>query len=477
MLLRLFALASIFLFGGMLMVAGQDGGGRVALTVYNEGSALIRDQRTLSLDEGSNLVMVRDVAATIDPTSVNVRAAGSAAIQVIEQSYKGNLANRDALFAQFAGEAITVTASDGAIYSGELLFGRGDDLILRETDGGIVMPNINDARDIRFPRFPEALVTEPTLQWRLQSDAAGEQALEVTYLAGGINWSADYTLLLNADESAFDLQGWVTLSNRSGAAFQDASLKLIAGDLRRIRATPARAEAREMAFDMAQAAGPVEQRELHEYQLYEINRPVSIMHNETKQIDFVSGADIAAETILVFDSSPQTDGYYSPVDYPEGYGAGGGQAQTILDINTGEDGGLGADLPAGRVRVYKADIDGASLLIGESHISHTPMGEDLRIGLGAAFGLAGERVQTDYSLVSRRVARESFEIRLRNHKDEQASIVVPERLYRWRDWEIIESSAPFVNVDGGSIMFVLDVAPGAEETLTYTVEYRFPANY
>lgn len=478
MRLRLLILASTFLFGGLLMVAGQDSGGGVALTVYNEGSALIRDQRTLSLDEGINIVKIGDVAATIDPSSVSVRAAGAAKLQVIEQSYKGNLANRDALFAQFAGETITVTAIDGVVYTGELLFGRGDDLILREEDGGIVMPNINDARDIRFPRFPRALVTEPTLQWRLRSDAAGEQPIELTYLADGMNWSADYTLLLNADESAFDLQGWVTLHNRTGAAFHEARLKLVAGDLSRVAPEAEYAEERMMAMSVAADAGAIQQRDLSEYKLYAINRPVTIEDRETKQIEFVSGANIAAKTAFVFDSSPQFSGYYSPVDYPEGYGSGGGSVMTILEFNTGAESGLGADLPAGRVRVYQTDLDGAGLLIGENRIDHTPEGETLRIPLGIAFDLTGERVQTDYSIVSQRVARESFEIRLRNRKDDEAvSVIVPERLYRWRAWQIIESSAPFVQKDSASIEFVIELAPGAEETLSYTVEYNFPADY
>ena len=151
---------------------------------------------------------------------------------------------------------------------------------------------------------------------------------------------------------------------------------------------------------------------------------------------------------------------------------------TYLTFNTGAESGLGADLPAGRIRVYKADVDGAGLLIGENRIDHTAAGEDLQILLGRAFDLSGERIQSDFSLVSRRVARESFEIRLRSRKDDEAvSIVVPERLYRWRDWKIIESSASFTKLDSASVEFAIALAPGAEETLTYTVEYTFPANY
>ena len=182
-----------------------------------------------------------------------------------------------------------------------------------------------------------------------------------------------------------------------------------------------------------------------------------------------------ATSTYIFDSSPDFGGYYRPIDYLEGRGAESGDVRTYLAFSTGDESGLGADLPAGRVRVYQADVDGANLLIGESDIDHTAKGEEVMLALGAAFDLTGERIRTDFSFVSRRVARESFEIRLRNRKDDKVvSIIVPERLYRWRDWQIIESSAPFVKVDNASIEFDIKVAPGAEEVLTYTVQYSFP---
>ena len=230
-----------------------------------------------------------------------------------------------------------------------------------------------------------------------------------------------------------------------------------------------------MAFDMVEEEAAVAQRELFEYQLYEIGRPVSIKDNETKQIEFVSGADIKAGTFYVFDGSPQVVGYFSPIDYPEGYGSGAGDVVTFLEFNSGDESGLGADLPAGRMRVYQTDVDGAGLLIGENRIDHTPEGEDLQILLGKAFDLVGERTQTDFETVSRTVVRESFEIRLRNRKDDEAvEIRVPERLYRWSDWQIVESSAPIEKLDGSTIEFRISIEPGAEEVLTYTVQYTFP---
>ncbi len=470
---------SLILLGALFMSSLLSVGAQsnhIAVTVYNEGTALIRDQRSLTLDAGFNSVDFQDVAATIDPTSVSFQSLSDpAGTVVLEQNYIYDLVNSEALLTRYLDEEIHITAADGTVYSGALLSGRGGEAILRTGAGEVVVIRLSSARDIRFPALPEALITRPTLQWLLRSASAGAQDVELTYLAGGMNWTADYNLLLNSGETALDLKGWVTLDNRSGRAFNEAQLKLVAGDLNRIQPQPVAAEMRMMAMDMMEdESAAVAQRELFEYQLYEIARPVSIKDNETKQIEFVSGAGIAASSFYVFDGSPQFGAYYSQIDYAEGYGSPGGDVLTYLEFSTGEESGLGADLPAGRMRVYQADVDGAGLLIGENRIDHTPEGETVQILLGKAFDLVGERTQTDYTTVSRNVAQESFEIKLRNRKDsETVEIRVPERLYRWSDWQILESSAPFEKLNSSTIEFRLEVAPGAEATLTYTVQYRF----
>ena len=470
----------MILFGSLLPVGAQETSSSIAVTVYNEGTALIRDQRNLTLEEGINRVNFRDVAATIDPTSVRmVSLSDPAGTVVLEQNYIYDLVNSSALLARYLDETINITAADGTLYTGELLSGRNNEAILRSEAGEIVVIRLHDARDIRFPALPEALITRPTLQWLLHSSAAGEQLVELTYLAGGMNWTADYNLLLSGDESNLDLKGWVTLNNHSGRAFEDSRLKLVAGDLNRIQPQIMMAESREAAFDMnGKGGGGVAQRELFEYQLYQVERLVTIGNNETKQIEFVSAANIAAGSFFVFDRSPEFGAYYSPIDYPEGYGVdSSSDVMTFLEFNTGAQSGLGADLPAGRIRVYQQDVDGASLLIGENYIDHTPEGEDLQILLGKAFDLVGERTQTAFNTISKDVVQESFEIRLRNRKEDEAvEIRVPERLYRWSDWQVIDSSASFERVNASTIEFRLEVAPGEEEVLTYTVQYTFPRN-
>jgi hypothetical protein len=301
--------------------------------------------------------------------------------------------------------------------------------------------------------------------------------VELTYLTGGISWTADYNVLLNTENSALDLNGWVTLTNTSGAGYRDALVKLVAGDVNRL-------PEQEMFFreeammDMAMAAPPapgVAQREFFEYQLYEINRPVTVGDNETKQVEFVTGTDVPANTYYVYDGTNFFGGYFGPIS-DQGYGNFGiTDVQNWLNFTTDEESGLGADLPAGRIRVYQQDVDGAALLIGENRIDHTPKGEEVEIFLGNAFDLVGERVQTNFNLLARNVLEETWEIRLRNRKDDQAvEIRVPEALFRWSNWEILNATHDYTQTDSSHIEFRVTVQPGEEQVITYTVRYSWP---
>jgi hypothetical protein len=460
------------------MIAAQNSG-NIALTVYNAGTALIREQRLMTLEQGVNSITIRDVAATVDPTSFKFKSLTDAeGALVLEQSYRYDRGDAKSLLAGFIGETVEISISAEERYQGELLRIQDDKAMLRTGPSEIAFISLNNIRGIKFPAPPADLYSGPTLQLLLNSDSAGEHEVELSYLAGGMNWTADYSLYLDGQETAFDLKGLVTLRNSSGRAYENASLKLVAGEVNRLELKEEHYAEERMMEVMSAAADQsafVEQRDLSDLKLYAVARPLTIANGETKQIEFVSGANIWADITYVFDSSPAFGGYYRPIDYLESHGAADDEVQTYLAFNTGDESGLGADLPAGRVRVYKADVDGADLLIGESGIDHTANGDEVMLALGAAFDLTGERIQTDFSFVSQRVARESFEIRLRNRKDDEAvAIIVPERLYRWRDWQIIESSAPFVKVDNASIEFEITVAPGAEETLSYTVQYSFP---
>jgi len=472
----------LFVLIGLLLtsavVAQEPPPDGVNLTIYNQGTALVQDRRTFTLETGTNTLDFTDVAAQIDPTSVSFKSlTDPAGTIVLEQNYVYDLVGSGALLNRYLDEIIEVTMMDGTTYTGQLLSGRNGEIILRDDGGQVVVVSMEQARDVRFPALPDGLITRPTLRWLLQNAQTGPQQVELTYLTGGINWSADYIILLNNDNNALDLNGWITLNNNSGASFEDALVKLVAGDVNRL---PEPSRQMEVMEDIAMAAptgtgGAVQQREFFEYQLYEIGRPVTVANNETKQVEFVSGAGISANTFYVYDGSPQFYGYGGPIT-DQYYGAMGVMdVQNWLEFMTDEASGLGADLPAGRIRVYQEDIDGAALLIGENRLDHTPEGEDVSLYLGNAFDLVGERRQTTFEIIAENVIEETYEIRLRNRKDDEAvEIRVPETLFRWSNWEILNASDEFTQLDSSHIEFRVSVEPGQERIITYTVRYSWP---
>lgn len=460
------------------MVGAQDGSDSVSVTIYNQGTALVQDRRTFDLQAGTNTLDFTDVAASIDPTSVNFKSLTDPdGTIVLEQNYVYDLVGSGALLNRYLDQTIRVTVEDGTVFTGQLLSGRNFEIILRTEEGQIIVVAQDKVRDISFPSLPEGLITRPTLRWLLQSAQSGDQQVELTYLTGGINWTADYNVLLNAGNTSLDLNGWITLNNTSGATYREAQVKLVAGDVNRVQPEALEREMDEMVMQMAaDAAAPqVEQREFFEYQLYEIQRPVTIADNETKQVEFVSGTNVPANTFYVYDGSPEFYGYYGPVT-DQYYGQTGvTDVQNWLEFSTGEETGLGADLPAGRIRVYQEDVDGAALLIGENTIDHTPEGEDIQIYLGNAFDLVGERTQTNFVLIAENVLEETYEIRLRNRKDDETvEIRVPENLFRWSNWEILNASDTYTELDSSNIEFRVQVEPGQEKVITYTVRYTWP---
>ncbi|MFP3854236.1 MAG: DUF4139 domain-containing protein [Anaerolineales bacterium] len=450
--------------------------GPVALTVYNQGSALVRDQRQFELASGMNEIAFDDVAASIDPTSVLFRPLSNpGGTQVLEQNYQYDLVGSSNLLQKYLGESISVLTKDGSQYRGELLSGNGD-LILQTNGGEVVVIKLAEVQQYSFPQLPEGLISKPTLQWRLMANRSGQQDFEVTYLTGGIDWQADYVVLLTDDDSAVDLDGWVTLNNSSGASYHDAQLKLVAGDLQRIQQQQFAADA-EMMEEAMPTRAAVEQREFFEYHLYEIPRPVTVLNNESKQIEFVSASGVPAEKFFVYDGLGCRGGNYSCnfYGYPQtdpGYGVATHPKVNVMVQFDSED--VDADLPRGRVRLYQEDVDGAGLLIGEDRIDHTPKGEQLRLYVGDAFDIVGERIRTDFVRPGEDSLEETFEITLRNHKDEAVEVRVIEHLFRWSEWRILNASADHTKLDSHTAEFRIQIPANGEQSLTYTARYFWP---
>lgn len=457
--------------------AAQTEDKAVELTVYNQDLALVRENRSVPLERGVNEVVYSDVAAQIDPTSVSFKSLSDPDNTVVlEQNFEYDIVGSAKLLEKYIDQQIAVQTQDSKTYTGTLLSAT-DNIILQAGDGAVTLLAQEQIRNIDFPALPEGLRTKPSLVWLIDADKAGPHDTVVTYLTNGIDWRADYVLLLSNDDKAFDLNGWVTLDNRSGANYDDAKLKLVAGDINVVRE---QVFAKDVMMEAAVAAAPraVEQREFFEYHLYEVTRPVTVKNNQTKQIEFVTGQDVPATKFFVYDGAGS---FYYPSYTPitdAGYGAYGGNSDVVvmLEFRTDAESGLETQLPAGRVRMYQEDVDGSPLLIGEDQIDHTPKDETVRLTVGTAFDVKGERVQTNYKPLGDSGAEESYKITLRNHKDEDIEVRVVEHLFRWSEWKLLAETlngqpVEHSKLDAQTVEWRIPVPANGEAALEYTVQY------
>jgi hypothetical protein len=341
----------------------------------------------------------------------------------------------------------------------------------------IVMVQRGDnVKDIQFGALPEGLITKPTLVWKLATEKVGQQLIEVAYQTGDISWQADYNAVLNANDTALDLGGWVTINNQSGATYKDAKLKLIAGDVRRVQPVQTMPMSAMARRGMVAGEGGFEEKAFFEYHLYTLGRPATVAQNQTKQIELLKTADVPVKKIFLYEGAPQyrfCGGLINDANY--GSEEGNKKVNVIIEVKNSKDNHMGMALPKGKVRLYKRDeADGSLEFIGEDQIDHTPKDETVKLHVGDAFDIVGERKRTNFSVdTGRHTMIESFEIRVRNHKTEPVEVLVKETLYRWNNWEITESNQKWTKHDSNTIHFLVKVDKDGEQVIPYTVRYTW----
>lgn len=446
------------------------------------GYAIVRQDRRVDLTRGRSTLEFTDVAALIDPTTVRFRSLTDPdGTRVLEQDFRFDLVSTGRLLERYLDRPVTVHRGAGA--ESERLTGT-----LMSTTGGLVlgMPDgtvevVSDYQRIGFPELPGGLITRPTLIWDVLAERAGSHSARVAYETAGITWWADYNLTWNegddANSGTLDLNAWVSIVNQSGASYEDARLKLIAGDVQRSRSpgyqTRVRTEA--LAMSMTDTAG-FEQKAFFEFHLYTLGRQTTLPDRSTKQLELFPAADgVPARKLLVYQGLGGYGGYGQP-RMERDYGvASNPKVDVYVEFANREQDGLGVPLPAGRIRVSQVDeSDGSLEFIGEDVIDHTPRNEDVRIRLGSAFDVTGERVQRDFRLDTRaHWIEEDIEITVANRKEQAVEVIVQEPLYRWSNWEILSSSDAWEKADAGTVRFPVTIPADSEKTVTYRVRYTW----
>ncbi|HSC95271.1 MAG TPA: hypothetical protein VLC73_09900 [Burkholderiales bacterium] len=486
------SLPAIVRAGDALTIYSNARPGAVAPELYRHGNrgqplpgyAMVRHERELQLSRGRNTVRFTDVAALIDPTTVTFESLTDAAgTSVIEQNFQFDLVSTEKLLRKYIDRAITVDQVRGTgveSFAGVLLSTAGG-ITLRREDGSI--QTLPHNAGVRLPELPGGLITRPTLVWDVAASRSGSHKTRVSYQASGITWWADYNVTYaegrNANACRLDIGAWVSIINQSGAGYSDAKLKLVAGDVQKVAPPghiyPAGAALRSaVAEDRAQG---FQEKAFFEYHLYTLGRPTTLPDNSTKQIElFPVARRVPCEKTLVyygalpaygFGPNPVTDRNYGVVTNRK--------VDVYLGFRNAEQNRMGVPLPAGRIRVNKADpADGTLEFIGEDAIDHTPKNEGVKIRLGSAFDIVGERRQVHFTVdTSRKNMTEEIEVKLRNHKKEPVTVIVKENLYRWVNWQITAKSHDYEKQDARTVHFPVKIAAGGEATVRYTVHYSW----
>jgi len=439
---------------------------QVALTIYNANLGLVKDLREIELAEGENELRFMDVAAQIMPTSVHVKAlTNTADLHLLEQNYEYDLLNPDKLMEKYVGKQVKIL--DKNYFTGQ------EELVtatLLSTNGSPVYQVGNEIYlglpgRVILPQLPENLIAQPTLVWLLRSKA-GKQKIETSYLTNQITWQADYVAALNADDTKADLSGWVSIDNKSGATYKNATLKLVAGDVHRVEPKVMAERMMAMKADMAAAAPQFKEEGFFEYHLYTLDRPATVKDNQTKQMTLFSATGIPVTKRLILQG--QQGYFYNPYNPDDEIPPQ--KVSVYLEIENSQKNNLGMPLPKGTVRVYKADKGGSVQFIGEDQIDHTPKDELVKVKMGEAFDVVGKRKQTEYKRIARTVSEMSWEILLRNHKPEEVTVRVNEPVPG--DWEVLSASHKYEKPDAHTLRFDVPIPKDGEVKITYRVRVK-----
>ncbi len=445
----------------------------IAVTIYNEQLALVKDLRSVTLDDGFNHLAFREVSAQMRPETALLRSINHPdGFRLIEQNFDFDLLTPQKLLEKYVGKKVRVVKVHPT--TGEE---RTEEAEVLSVNNGVVL-RVGNRIETGYPgriiydEVPANLRDRPTLVISLESGTRKPQELQLSYLTGGLGWKADYVAELDESDKYVDLTGWVTLTNQSGATYKNAKLQLVAGDVNQVRQEmqPRRRDVLMSKSSVGAAAPAMVEEGLFEYHLYTLQRPTTISNNQTKQVSLLSATKIPVKKEFLLKGQD----YY----YRGSYGQLGQKLKVgvFVEFENKEESNLGMPLPKGVVRVYKNDKSGNAQFVGEDRIDHTPKNEEVKLKLGDAFDVTADKKQTNFKKATAigkysQAYIASFEIVLKNAKDEEVEVVVQEPIPG--DWKMREESHAHKKVAAGTAEWKINVAAEGKAKLSYDVLVRY----
>jgi hypothetical protein len=440
------------------VASGEDDRERIDVTVYNRDLALVREIRRVDLPAGEFTFEFRDVPSRINPVTLLVSSSGRTGLELFEQNYEFDLMSPDKILQKYVGRELTWIQEDGTRLSGTLLgmssgpVYRVDEEIVFEMPGRLALPDL-----------PENLRARPTLVWLAQAAQAGSAEIETSYLTGGFSWHADYVLQLDEKGEKAGLQAWVTVENRTGASYRNANLLLVAGDINQVR--PSMDKMRMMeAGAMRAPQASFQEETLYDYHMYTMQRETDLLDNQIKQISLFDAAGLKVTKHYRLRAQPH---YFRGI----GQMVDNSKVSVSYSFENTKENQMGMALPAGVFRVYGRSASGSRQLLGEDRIDHTPKKETVDLEVGKAFDIVAERIRTNSQKLADNLYRVTFEITIRNHRENKVVVEVSEPVGGY--WEVVAESIPHRKVNAQELAFEVPVPADGETVLTYTVQVKY----
>ncbi len=421
------------------------------ITIYNDDLSLVRSNFELELQAGRQDYNFDNITSRIDAPSVIVHSLGGG-VRVAEQNYEYDLAGKSQIIAKYIEREVELLTKDDERVIGTLKFYDGSSFgVLEKGSDRLFVVSDSETQIIKLAELPSNFYTKPTLHWSLIANKAGKHPLQLTYLTGGLSWNVTYNCVW--DEKNLALNSWVTITNQSGKAFDDVTLKLIAGKVNRVYNDygyyNGRKEMADAMMGTSSGAPSFDEKAFHDFHMYTLDQKVSFANSQTKQLEMYPPMNVNASQVYE-------------------YSSWGGGVNSVIKFKNTEANGIGKPLPKGTIKVYKKDSDGNSEFIGEDSIKHTSKNEEVRITTGTAFDLVASTLVRDQRDLGKTVSERTIQITLRNNSANAKTITVVHQLGGNSRIISVQDNYKY-NIDTNKkVTFEIPVQPDKQVILSFT---------
>lgn len=409
---------------------------QLAITIYNNNFGVVKDCRSCQIGPEIATVQFLDVAQRIETDSIIVDG-----VRIQELNYDYDLVSKEKLLEKYLDKIVTlVDEQDQSTAEYRLLSTMGG-LVLEKVDSKEIL--LNPKGQLVLPRLADHLLVNPALVWKIHPSKADE--IRASYITKGMKWRVDY--VLNIQDTTLDLSGWVNITNRSGVTYENAHVKIIAGEINRMSDNECRPIA-EREYMMLESRCDFVEQNFADYHMYTLANSTTLKNNQSKQINFLSLSKIPYKR------------YYE-------YSRYGSDIKTMLEVSNSIGVGLGIPLPKGIVKVYQEDkVDGNLEFIGEDAIDHTPKDKLIKLHLGKAFDIKGECRNVESKKYASGRGLEKYQYTFSNHKDEAVCVKFSHDIGH-RYWKMVECNSEYTKVKATEIAFLIDVPANSEKVVLF----------